>query len=315
MTRPPKTSAALGIASIMVATLLVPQSRGEDSPQEPIGVSFEEIAPSLVLITYQVCGERKSGNGVVVEMEGKPYLLTSLHILLGAEKISFTTASGAQLAPRRVEISNNRDLVRLALEEGCPGLPLSFRAKMNTAIAVFTCGNGDGQKIEHGKIIGIGGGKVEISAGFNESSCGAPALNAEKEVVGIASYSREFSHHAMKTGTRFDNTKRHFCCRVGKNGWIPVNWKSYNRKYGKEYRKHEIFCTQIIHILKNAEEFNESEKRARELATQCKTHARQLRLLSERRDLTGFLLNDFEEKVELLEYANGQFLGYANNKH
>lgn len=314
MTILPKRTLGPGLVAIMFAALLLPQSQGADSTQESIGFSHEEIAPSLVLISYQVGGEEKSGNGVVVEMEGKPYLLTSLHIILGAEKISFITASGERLAPRRVELSNNRDLVRLALGDEGSGLTLSFQAKMNTPIAIFSSGNEDTQKIEHGKIIGVGGGKVEISAKFNDSSNGAPALNAEKEVVGIATYSRKFSKHAMKTGTRFDNTKRHFCCRVGKNDWIPVNWKTYNRKYGKEYRKHETFCTQIINILKKGEEFSASAKRANELATQCRTHARQLRMLSERRDLTDFLLNDFEEKAELLEYADDQFHGYANNK-
>lgn len=49
--------------------------------------------------------------------------------------------------------------------------------------------------------------------------------------------------------------------------------KTYNRKYGNEYRKHETFCSQIINILKNEKEFSASAKKATELATQCRTHA------------------------------------------
>ena len=299
---------------VMIATLLLPQSYGEDSPTESIDFSSNEIASNLVLISYQVNGKKKSGNGVIIQMEDKPYLLTNQHIILGAERIRFTTASGECLAPRQVELSNSRDLVRLSLGDDSQGLPFSSKVKMNTPIAIFTGGNGKEQKVEHGKIIGIGGGKLEISAEFDDSSNGAPALNAEKEVVGITTYSREFSHHAMKSGTRFDKNTRHFCCRIGKDDWIAVNWKTYNRKYGKEYRKHDAFCSQIIDILKDRGNFNATAKRARELATECRTHARQLQLLSEQRDLTNFLLNDFEEKVELLEYAEELLLDYVKSK-
>ena len=299
---------------VMIATLLLPQSHGADSPVETVDFSSEEIASNLVLVSYQIGDRKKSGNGVIIQMEGKPYLLTNQHIILGAEKIRFTTASGERLAPRQVELSNSRDLVRLALGDGSQGLPFSGKAKMNTPIAIFTGGDGKEQKVEHGKIIGIGGGKLEVSAEFDDSSNGAPALNAKKEVVGITTYSREFSKHAMKSGTRFDNKTRHFCCRIGKGDWVAVNWKTYNRKYGKEYRKHEAFCSQIIDILKNRDNFNQSAKQARELATECRTHARQLQLLSEQRDLTDFLLNDFEEKVELLEYAEKLLLDYVKSK-
>ncbi|RKX39450.1 MAG: hypothetical protein DRP64_14250 [Verrucomicrobia bacterium] len=298
----------------LVATLFLAQSHGAGSSAEPVEFSHDEIASSLVLISYQVDGKNKSGNGVIIQMEGNPYLLTNLHIILGAEKIRFTTASGERLTPRRVELSNSRDLVRLSLEDDSQGLPFSSGAKMNTPVAIFTGGNGKEQKVEHGKIIGIGGGKLEVSAKFDDSSNGAPALNAKKEVVGITTYSREFSQHAMKTGTRFEKNTRHFCCRVGKDDWIAVNWKTYNRKYGKEYRKHDVFCTQILGILKDRGNFNASTKRASELATECRTHVRQLQLLSEQRDLTGFLLNEFEEKIELFEYAEGLFLDYVNSK-
>jgi len=301
------------ILPAMVSALLLPQLHGAESSPEPIGFSHDEIAQNLVLISYKADGQDKTGNGVIVQMEGKPYLLTNLHIVLGAEEIRFITASGKRLAPQRIELSSSRDLVRLALEADS-GLPLSTRVKMNTPIAVFTGGNGKEQKLEHGKIIGVGGEKIEISAEFDESNNGAPALNAEKEVVGIATYSRESAHHAMKTGTRFDKNTRHFCCRVGKDDWIPVNWKTYNRKYGTEYRKHETFCTKIIDILTDSENFTASAKKAKELAAECRTHARQLRLLSEQRDLTDFLLADFEEKAELLEYASGLFLAYANSR-
>ena len=186
---------------------------------------------------------------------------------------------------------------------------------MPPPIAVLTGGNGQKQKFEHGKIIGVGGAKIEISAQFDETSNGAPAFNAKTEVIGIASYSRESSRHAMKKGTRFDESTRHFCYRIGKDGWKPVNWKTYNRKFGKAYLKHKTFADRIIAILKDPENFNASSREAAELAAACSTHTRQLKLLTDERELTEFLLNEFEEQIELFEYAGELLSDYAKNRH
>lgn len=296
------------VLTALAATLL--PLHGDDAK---VDYALDEIAPSLVKISYQVDGKAKSGNGVIVQMDGKPYLLTNQHIILGADKISFVTASGKRLAPRSVELSANRDLARLALMEG-PSLTISALAGMNTPVAVFSGGNGKKQHVEHGKIIGVGSGKIEVSATFDDSFTGAPALNANKEVVGIASYSQESARHAMKAGTRFDESTRHFCYRVGKGGWKRVNWKTYNNKYGKAYRKHDTFCASILEIFENGESFNASVKQARKLASECRTHVRQLRMLTEHRDLTEFLLNEFEGQAELLEYAEELFLDYAKSR-
>lgn len=298
---------------ILAAGLIIPRLHGDESDTESFDFSREDIAPNLILITYQVRGEKKKGNGVIARMDGKPYLLTNLHILLGAKKITFMTAEGKQLAPRSVELANSRDLVRLSLEDEV-GLTVSSRTKMNTPIAVYSGGDGSEKKIEHGKVIGIGSSKIEISATFDDSCNGAPALNAEKEVVGIATYSREFRKHAMKSGTRFEES-RHFCSRMGKNDWKPVNWKAFNGKYGKAYRTHEALCLRIIDIFSSEQNYTATQKQAKSLAAECRTQARQLRLLCEQQGLTDFLRMDFEERAELLEYASELFGSYAKSRH
>lgn len=302
-------------SSILVAAVFLPclSFGAEGTTEATVDYALDEVASSLVQISYRINGKKVSGNGVIVQMDSKTYLLTNQHILLGAEKISFITLSGERLAPRSVELSVSRDLARLALEKG-PGLSLSPLAGMNTPVALFTGGNGEKQKVEHGKIIGVGGGKIEISASFGDAGNGAPALNANKEVVGIATYSQKSSKSAMKLGTRFEEAERHFCCRIGKNDWKKVNWKTYNKKYGKAFQKHKAFYTEIIAIFKDKKSFNASAKRANELATQCRIHARQLRMLTKQRDLTDFLLNEFEDQAELFEYAEDLFLKYSKSR-
>jgi len=278
-----------------------------------VDYALDEVAPSLVQITYRINGKEKIGNGVIVRMNGKPYLLTNQHILLGAEKLRFTTLSGERLAPRSIELSARRDLARLALEEGAT-LALSPLAGMNTPVALFTGGNGEKQNVTHGEIIGVSGGKIEISASFGDSGNGTPALNANKEVVGIATYSKKSSKNAMKLGTRFDEAERHFCCRVGKIEWKKVNWKAYNKKYGQAFQKHKTFYNEILAIFQDEESFNAAAKRASDLATKCRIHARQLRMLTKQRDLTEFLLNEFEDQAELFEYAGDLFLKHSKNR-
>lgn len=299
----------LNLLAIVTTAFLLGFSFSDDLTESTIDYALDEVSTNLVQISYQINGKQKKGNGVIVQMDNKPYLLTNQHILLGAKNISFITLSGERLSPKRIELSARRDLARLALEKG-EGLSLSPLVGMNTPVALFTGGNG--KKVEHGKIIGVGGGKIEISAHFDDSENGTPALNANKEVVGIATYSKKSSKSAMKQGTRFDEAERHFCCRIGQGDWKKVNWKSYNRKYGHPFQEHKAFCAEILDIFQSEKPFNASMKEANKLATKCRIHAHQLRILSEQRDLTDFLLNEFEDQAELLEYAEDLFLKYSN---
>ena len=118
----------------------------------------------------------------------------------------------------------------------------------------------------------------------------------------------------MKLGTRFDEAERHFCCRIGKSDWEKVNWKTYNKKYGKAFQKHKAFCTEILNIFQDEKSFNTAATRANELATKCRIHAHQLRKLAEQRDLTDFLSNEFEEQADLLEYAEELFRKYSKSQ-
>jgi hypothetical protein len=300
---------------LLAAALLVPAVPAAETDGEPVGFSREDVASNLVIIACRAGKESFSSRGVIVKMDESPYLLTSLSSILGAEEISFMTETGDKVLPRRVELSGRRDLVRLALAEEWTGLPLSDRAGMNTPVTLFKGGGGEPPAVEQGKIIGVGGDRIEISAAIDPSCSGAPALNAEREVVGIAAYSREFSSHAMKTGTRFDRDARHFCYRVGRNDWKPVNWRAFNGKYGSRIRRHDGFCNDILAALKQGEEFDATAAQAREMAAGCRTHAREIRLLiKQQHDLTDYLLNDLEEKAEMLEYLGGLFQDYAGRR-
>lgn len=280
----------------------------------PKSIEFSAVASQLVIVEYEQNGDYRKALGVVADMGGKPYLLTSQHILLGSSKMSFITASGDKLSPRSIELSSNRDLARLALAEGTDAIELvAEKVKMNTPITVIKAGNDPEKRIEKGKVIGIGGMKFEISTTFDEDSNGAPVLTDEGKLAGLSSHSRESVGHAMKKGTRFEEAKRHFCYRVDTKGWKRVNWRQYNSTFGKPFQEHKKLADRMIRILKDHEN-RISKKEAAELATAGRTHVRQIDLLLEKKGMTGFLTNELEEYCELFEYAEELFGDYASGK-
>lgn len=301
-------------AAMLLLTLVAPPSVLAENLEELFTDSGNTNPVShLVLIKYVVDGESKSGNGVIVQMNEKSYILTNQHHLLGSDRMSFTNVEGERLQPIKVELSTNRDLARLALKNRTSGLRCSTNVKMNMPITLFSGSKEAGHDSEDGQIIGVGGKKIEISMAFDESCNGAPALDENQQVVGIASYSSESSDHTMKIGTRFEEATRHFCYRIGPGGWKSVNWRVYNRKFGKKYQKHKSFADEIITTLKASEQSGLPKSRANELATACRTHCTQIQLLTEQKDITGFLLNELQDLQEYFEYFAKAFLDYAND--
>jgi hypothetical protein len=207
--------------------------------------SFNDIADNLVIITC----ENSSGSGFIAKMNGKTYLLTNQHVILGSEKISFQTATGRALRPRSVELSARRDIVRLLLtDEG--GFEIADSMSMGSPIGVFGNSEGGGVATElYGKVTGVGADVVEVSADFVKGNSGSPVLNLEQEVIGIASYLRYSRKKRDTEGTRFENQTRRFCHRLTGTKWKPVNWKKYNKDYGKRYRTNEQLVDSIFEII------------------------------------------------------------------
>jgi len=225
------------------------KKRDEDALiQAQFNFSLDDIGNKLVVIKH----EMGSGNGFIASMNGKTYLVTNQHILLGAKKISFKTATGEILRPRGVELSTSRDIARLLLIDGTEGFGITADMPMDSPVGIFGNSTADETAIElYGTVTGIGAEIVEVSADFVEENSGSPVLNIDQEVLGIASYVRESNTHAMKEGTKFENRIRRFCYRMTNTLWKPVNWKIYNKKYGEFYRKNNMFTEGVIEVFSN----------------------------------------------------------------
>ena len=304
--------------------------------------TFDDISEKLVIVAGKSAAGRSVGSGFVAKMDGKTYIFTNQHIILGTGQISFTTASGEKLLPRKIELSTTRDITRLLLPDGTEGFGISSDIPMDAPIGVFGSNNSDEAAKElYGKVTGVGAEIVEVSADFASENSGSPVLNLNQEVVGIASHIRTSGDYAGKAGTRFENKTRHFCYRLGGVHWKAVDWKRYNEKYGNPYLRNRMFTDGIIELFTNwgdtpmervsikenpeksliswSKSHNETigkhrsgpkkrfaseySKSLKKLSESCSSRAQTIRMYSEQRELTGFLREEFDSQASTLDYA------------
>ena len=332
----------LAITLLITTPLLVDadETNTISSLKDQFNYTQTDIAEQLVILTCRSGKETWYGSGFIAEVGAKKFIFINQHIILGADKIGFTTQNGTPLRPRRVELAETRDIARLELETD-DAFQITTSANMDDPVAVF--GNDEGEASEFfGKINGVGADLVETTAAFTSENGGAPILNLEGQVIGIASQVRESRSHAMKEGTKFENRTRRFCLRLSGITWKAVNWKKYNAAFGKSYRTNEQLVESTFDILvdwqkkpfksisleapsdRNLTSWakshnaviqkhgNSSAKRKKhaayseslqELSEVCRSRSRQLYMRTEHRDLTGFLRNEIDAQASSLEYA------------
>ncbi len=226
--------------------------RSQEELKAEFDYTFDDLSDKLVSISCKSESGRSYGSGFVAKMNGRTYLFTNQHIILGAEKITFTTVSGEKLHPKKIELSTTRDIARLLISDETGGLGITDDMPMGSSVGVFGKNETDGVSTGfYGTVTGVGGEIVEISAEFVTENSGSPVLNINQEVLGIASYVRESNTHAMKEGTKFEDRTRRFCYRLIGNQWKSVNWKVYNGKNGTFYRQQKMFTAGIIELLEN----------------------------------------------------------------
>ncbi|VGO19692.1 S1 family peptidase [Pontiella sulfatireligans] len=206
------------------------------------GYSVNDITAHLVIVSCSGAQGRSSGSGFVALLDGKPYLFTNQHVILGADTISFKATAGGALKPRGVELSTTRDIARLPLSEA-EGLAISKNMAIGAPIAVFGNSEGGGVATElYGKVTSVSAELVEVSADFVSGNSGSPVLNLDKEVIGIASYVSSSSDDEDGSDTR------RFCYRLTGNQWTSVDWKKYNDKFGKLYRDNEALVEATFEV-------------------------------------------------------------------
>ena len=265
---PEETSDNEGEEENKVGSLDKPEKTQEDFRAE-FDYTFDDISDKLVIITCKSDAGRSAGSGFVAKMDGRTYLFTNQHVIMGANTIRFKTADGEILLPRRIELSKTRDIARILIEDQ-NGFTICKKFAMGIPVGVFGNSEGAGVATElFGEVTDLGVDLVEVTAEFVSGNSGSPVLNPNQEVIGIASYVRvlweppsedededegeDDDEDEDEDGEEEEDEQksktRRFCYRLTDVEWQPVKWKKYNDKYGKLYRNSEAMSASIFDIV------------------------------------------------------------------
>jgi hypothetical protein len=167
------------------------------SPVAAQSLTPPEIAaqarPAVVLIKASVGGRALGqGSGFIVEPSG--LIVSSLHVVSGADAIQVTTASG-EVYDNVFFVSADRrkDIVVLKIAgSNLPSLRIGDEQRMAVGERVFVLGHPRGMEgtfsdgLLSAKRVDDGVAFLQITAPISQGSSGGPVLNEQGEVVGIA---------------------------------------------------------------------------------------------------------------------------------
>lgn len=222
----------------------------EEKYKSSFSYTFNDVADKIVIINCTTfSGDKCSGSGFIGKMDGKTYLFTNQHVIMGSPQVTFMTTTGEKLHPLGVELSITRDIVRMPLADH-DGFVISETPALEIPMVVFGNSQGGGVATElYGKVKGVTSDLVEVTADFVAGNSGSPVLNTDKEVIGIASYVRFVSLDDKDSDGKQKKEARRFCYRLTDVQWAPVNWKKYNEDNGKEYLETEALVDSIFDVV------------------------------------------------------------------
>ena len=220
------------------------QFSSEKEVKQQFEYSFNEVSDKIVTISCIDSLGRSMGSGFIGTQEGKTYLFTNQHVILGADRITFRSSTGEKLRPCSVELSTSRDIARLLLDDDASdGFRITKKLTKGTPVAIFGNSAGAGVTRElYGEVIDMDADSFEVSAEIISGNSGSPVLNLNREVLGIASYVHWFDDDTDGSRTR------RYCYRLAGNHWKSVNWTRYNAKHGKEYIESKQFTDSIVEL-------------------------------------------------------------------
>jgi hypothetical protein len=176
-------------------TAQTPQAQGQGTPSSPVQKDIKglvaQVSSSVVLITtYDSSGQgRSQGSGVVV---GKDMVITNLHVITGASRVSvFDAAGGQHDCPGTLGVDTANDLALLKCETGLSPVRLGDPGKVVIGDQVVAIGNPRGLQgtVSDGIVSGIrnldGRSYIQTTAPISPGSSGGGLFAMDGALVGI----------------------------------------------------------------------------------------------------------------------------------
>jgi hypothetical protein len=204
--------------------------------------AFTEDFSSLSDALVRISGENTIGIGFIISMEGAQYIVTNANVVSGHTKLSFTSLSGKEIQPKKIELSATRDLARFMVT-GQKALKMQ-PAEKGSSIAVLEYDRSSTITPHQGSCDGVGKDMIEVTAPFESQSNGSPLLNTELQVCGTANH---MIYYKMQDNS-WEGTPRRFAYRLNDAHWYSPNWKHYNRTYGKSLREVDEFRSVLYSV-------------------------------------------------------------------
>lgn len=314
------TSSASG--TTIPANEVLKTGRSQEELKTEFSYVFSDISDKLVIITCKSERGRSSGSGFIAKMDGKTYLFTNQHVIIGADSIRLKTADGETITPAgTIELSKKRDIARIALTER-EAFEITSKFSLGSPLGVFGNSEGAGVATElFGEVTGLGTDLVEVNAEFVSGNSGSPVLDVRQNVIGIASYVRvtweppkndddkdtasDSEDDSEDEEEELESKTRRFCYRLDDLKWMPVKWKAYNQKYGKLYRNSEALAENVFEIINvwsssPLEKIPETDSMARDIATWVKKHNDIISRYQRRKYNQNSFVNAYSESLEIL---------------
>lgn len=197
--------------------------------EKSIKPMFSNISDSLMIIE----GEISRGSGFILLMEGKKYLITNRHVMMGTKKLKVKSVNDYTPKIKSYELGVDADLVRMEIDESenVKCLVLSKTVNMNDPIVVYGNSEGMGVVTEiKGVINGIGPDVIETTAEFVSGNSGSPIINEKGEVLGVATFATQNKMQDWITqGTRFESIRR-FGLRMDFVQWRNVSFNEFSNQ-------------------------------------------------------------------------------------
>ncbi len=175
------------------------------------------------------------GSGVIISPQG--YILTSNHVIAGADEIAVLLRNGTQLKAQAIGSDPETDLAVLKVEgENLPAITVGSSADLRVGDVVLAIGNpfGVGQTVTQGIISATGRNQlglntfedfIQTDAAINPGNSGGALINASGQLVGINT--AIFSRSGGSQGIGFAipiNLARDVMTQIIEHGQVVRGW-------------------------------------------------------------------------------------------